>query len=35
MKFRGEIDSKLLADKVSVAAGVFRNKIKISPWLHK
>jgi hypothetical protein len=31
MKFRGETDSKLLADKASVAAGMFRNKINISP----
>jgi len=35
MKFRGEIDSKFLADKASVAAGMFRKMIKISPWLYK
>jgi hypothetical protein len=35
MKFRGEIDSRLLADKVSVIADMFRNKIKISPRLCK
>jgi hypothetical protein len=35
MKFRGDIDSKFLAVKGSVAAGRFRNMTKISPCLYK
>jgi hypothetical protein len=30
MKFREETDSKFLADKASVAAGMFRNMIKLA-----